>query len=255
MISRRNFLKTSALASLALMTGKSALAQVSNAYCPVLMYHYVSYPPEGADRVLTDLIVTPELFTEHLTYLRDEGFTSISLAQLWAGLLSGAPLPPKPIVLTFDDGYVDSYAHATPILAQFGMIGTFFIVANFMDQPGYLTWGQAAEMKNAGMEIGNHSVSHPRLSGQSVEFQRTEIEGAAARIGEALGARPQFFCYPLGRYDNNTMRLVQESGHIAALTTSDGTVHWASNPYRMRRVRIRNRTNVNSLAWLVNRRV
>src|SRR5262249_15638147 len=124
-----------------------------------------------------------------------------------------------------------------------------------MDQPGYLTWGQAGEMRNVGMEIGNHSATHPNLAGRNREFLMNEIETAAAAINSALGFRPTAFCYPLGRYDNNTVAVVRETGHTPATTPADGRLQYTANPLRMRRVRIRNTTNVGSLEWLLNRRI
>lgn len=257
-ISRREFLMSAAVLGAGLLTPRLAQAQSKTfrrIYCPILMYHYVSYAPADADAVLADLTVAPELFSEHLDKLKALGFTSVTMKQFWNAMLNGDPLPEKPVVLTFDDGYADAYLHATPRLLEKGMVGTFYVVSSFMDQPGYLTWGQAVEMRNAGMEIGNHSVSHPNLSGRNDEFLRGEIEGGAAAIASVMGERPVSFCYPMGRYDNNTIRIVRETGHTNATTTSDGTMHRNNNPYRLSRVRVRNTTNVASLEWLVGRQV
>ena len=257
-ITRRRFLVLSAGFTAGILPGQHLLAQSGTyrqIYCPILMYHYISYAPENADSVLRDLTVTPELFSQHVAFLQENGFTSITMAQLWAGLTDGVELPEKPVIFSFDDGYADAYAHATPRLLERGMVGTFFLISNNMDQPGYLTWGQAVEMRNAGMEIGNHSASHPNLSALGYDEQFAEIDGAAQRIGEVLGARPQFFCYPLGRYNGQTVRALKESGHIAAVTTSDGTLKWTADPFRMSRIRVRNTTEVASLDWLVNRYV
>jgi peptidoglycan/xylan/chitin deacetylase (PgdA/CDA1 family) len=140
-----------------------------------------------------------------------------------------------------------------PRLAERGMTGLFYIVKNFMDQPGYMSWGHAVEMRNAGMEIGNHSSSHPNLSSLGYDAQFDEIEGAAAAIGEVMGARPQFFCYPLGRYNRTTIQILKETGHLTATTTSDGTLKYSTDPFIMSRLRIRNTTAVSTLDWLVNR--
>jgi peptidoglycan/xylan/chitin deacetylase (PgdA/CDA1 family) len=103
------------------------------------------------------------------------------------------------------------------------------------------------------MEIGNHSSSHPNLSSLGYDAQFDEIEGAAAAIGEVMGARPQFFCYPLGRYNRTTIQILKETGHLTATTTSDGTLKYSTDPFIMSRLRIRNTTAVSTLDWLVNR--
>ena len=89
---------------------------------PILMYHYVSELPPGADDMRRGLTVTPERFTAHMQFLHDQGYTTISLYDLNDALTKGTPLPPKPIILTFDDGYSDAYTNVFPVLKQFGFI-------------------------------------------------------------------------------------------------------------------------------------
>lgn len=223
--------------------------------CPILMYHYVSEVPAGADALRRDLTVTPARFAEHLDYLAGGGFTAVTLAYLASALRGEVALPAKPIVLTFDDGYDDAFANAYPALAERGMTGVFFVVSGFMEQAGYLSWAQAAEMKQSGMEIGSHSATHLNLTNLGHDALMAEIDGAAVAIEEALGERPASFCYPLGRYNTDVVNAVRETGHLAAVTTADGTLHSAASLYRLRRVRVRGRTSANGLAWLVNRQV
>lgn len=260
-LSRRNFLKILSASTVISLTHLSLSAQdeseptlMNSVLCPVLMYHYISTPPENADAVLTDLAVTPENFAAQLDYLAEAGFTTISMSELWQGLNGEIALPERPIVLTFDDGYQDAYAHATPLMLERGMKGTFYIAGHFMEQPGYLTWQQANEMRGAGMEIGCHSLTHGDMYTMTADEQRVEIEQSTAMIEAASGVRPTTFCYPLGRFNRTTRLLLNEYGYHTAVTTSDATVIYRTNPYRMGRVRIRNRTTVNSLEWLVNRR-
>jgi peptidoglycan/xylan/chitin deacetylase (PgdA/CDA1 family) len=224
-------------------------------YCPILMYHHVGYAPENADAVLRDLVVSPELFSEHLATMQTEGYVSVTMAELFEALAGRMLLPEKPVILTFDDGYSNMYEHALPRLLEKGMKGLFYLISGRMDQPSYLTWGQAAELKAAGMEIGNHTKSHPDLGKLGYSEQLAEIEEAAAAIGATLGERPKFFCYPLGHYNNDTKRIVEETGHLTATTISDGTLQYASSKFELRRVRIRNTTNTASLRWLLDRRV
>lgn len=253
-ISRRAFLGLAA----SFVVVKSAFAQSNTyrrIYCPILMYHYIDYPPEDADPVRLDLTVTPDLFSEHLFQLKTVGYTTISLAQLWEALENGKKLPPRPVIITFDDGYDDAYQHAFPRLQEMKMTGTFFIVGNFMGQPNYLTWEQAAEMKKAGMEIESHSLTHPDLSKMERTDQFNEANITADLMKQHLGARAKFFCYPLGRYNQTTIEVVQETGHLAALTTADGTLHFNGDSYRLTRVRVRNTTTAASLEWLANRQI
>jgi peptidoglycan/xylan/chitin deacetylase (PgdA/CDA1 family) len=157
--------------------------------------------------------------------------------------------------MTFDDGYADAFTHAFPILQQHSLVGTFFIVRDFMERPGYLTWQQAQTMLDAGMEIENHSASHPDLRGRDRAFLLDQIGGTAEAIEANLGKRSRFFCYPSGQYDQNTLQVVKETGHRLAVTTQDGTLHTSSNPFRLTRARVRGTTGVTGLDWLISRSV
>lgn len=252
-LSRRQFLSAAALAGAGLAVPRLAQAAQSYRHCPILMYHYVSDLPVDATPLRQGLTVTPARFAEQLDTLIASGYMAISLAQLHAGLTQDAPLPEKPVVLTFDDGYEDAYSVAAPILVERGLTGTFFIVSGFMDQPGYLSWAQAVALRDAGMEIGNHSATHPDLSWLASDALAPEIDGAAAAIESVLGARPQVFAYPLGHYNYYVRRAVEQAGHLAAVTTRDGTMQYGYYPYYLNRVRIFEAHTGASLLWLVDR--
>ncbi|GAB4469784.1 MAG: hypothetical protein Kow00124_05280 [Anaerolineae bacterium] len=234
----------------------NTMAAAGSLYCPVLMYHYISDPPEDADRYRRDLSVSPAQFAAHLDTLLEQGFTAISPALLHTALAEGADLlPDKPVILTFDDGYADAYASAFPLLAERGMTGTFFIVSGFMDQPGYLSWAQAGEMLGAGMAIESHSATHPDLTTLGQDALAVEVEESAAAIERTLGVRPQTFCYPLGRWSRRVVAALQNSGYLGAFTTRDGTLHTTARRYQMPRLRVRGRYTARTIDWLVNRRV
>lgn len=255
---RREFFKAALAVAAGLWKPRlwKALSQTSvrrTIHCPILMYHYVGPLPTEADRYRRDLTVEPALFQEHCAYLVDNGYSTVNLAQLYAALSKGQPLPEKPVILTFDDGYAGMATYATPILQSFNLTGTFFVVQNFMGMPGYLTWDEAAGMLNAGMEIENHSATHADLREQDEEMLMQQIEGPAQVMEAMLGRRPRFYCYPAGRFDDEVVRILQATDHLMAVTTNDGTLHSNRDLYRLKRCRIRNTTGVESLAWLINR--
>lgn len=219
------------------------------------MYHHIGYTPSHTDGTTENNTVSPENFAQHIGYLHSTGFVSVGLSDLWAALFQGASLPPKPVVVTFDDGYDDAYRYAFPVLQNRAMTGTFFLITNFMGGAGFLNWGQAASMKQAGMEIGNHTMSHRSLAGLPYQQQVDEIDGAAKALADHLGARPKFFCYPEGHHDGHSVEVVRKTGHQAAVTISDGTLHSRSSVYTLTRVRVRASTDTKELNWLVNRQV
>lgn len=208
---------------------------------PILMYHYISPLPEGADTIRQDLTVTPEAFAAQLAYLQAAGYTSISLFELFAALQGETRLPDKPIVLTFDDGYADAYAYAFPLLQRYGFTGTFFVIANVIEGgvEGFLTWEQARAMAEAGMSIQSHSLDHVDLRERSAEFLRHQLEGSRALIEARVGQPVRFFCYPAGRYDDATVRALAQAGYWGAVTTAWGDTHTLRERYTWPRLRVR----------------
>jgi peptidoglycan/xylan/chitin deacetylase (PgdA/CDA1 family) len=208
---------------------------------PILMYHYIDVPPEDSDIFRRDLTVAPDIFRAHLITLRERGYTSITLTQLREALVTGAPLPDRPVVLTFDDGHRDNYVNAFPILLQEGFTGTFFIITDLVEarHPDYVTWEQLQEMQAAGMEIGSHTRTHPNLPGHNVESLWNELAGARAILEQRLGEEIRTFAYPAGAFDDGVIHLAYEAGYHAAVVTRQGVTHTTGNLLTLRRVRVR----------------
>jgi len=217
---------------------------------PVLMYHYISELPADADRYRRDLTVSPENFRAHLRYLRDAGYTAITLTDLYLHLTEGYPLPEHPIVLTFDDGYRDAYEVAFPILLEFGFSGTFFVLstpAHYEWEP-YLTWPQMKEMAAAGMEVQGHGRDHVDLRGQSYDYLVYQILGIQEAISYHIGRPARFFCYPAGKYDEDVVAVLKSAGFWGAVTTEWGQTHTREGLFVMPRIRIRRSTTLASFA-------
>jgi len=211
------------------------------AQVPILMYHYVSDVPPGADRLRRDLTVTPENFRAQLQYLADEGYHPITLSDMYFHLTQGYPLPDKPVVLTFDDGYRDAYEIVFPMLLDYGFPGTFFVLATPMHQESidYITWAQAKEMSDAGMAIEGHGRDHMDLRGRSNDFLVYQILGIQEAIDYHTGRLPRFFAYPSGQYDANTIAVLESAGYWGAVTTEWGKDHTLESRFEMPRLRVR----------------
>ncbi len=216
---------------------------------PILMYHYISTPPADADIYRVDLSTPPDLFAAHLDRLTAEGYTTISLYQLLAYLTQGAALPEKPVVITFDDGYRDTYENAFPRLQEHGMTATFFVVTDFLDEqrPLYLSWDMAREMLAAGMSIESHSRNHASLVGQDDDYLVWQALGSAETLQYELGRRPRFISYPAGDYDQRTIDIFHSANYWAGVTTSQGTQQSTESPFELERVRVRNTTTPDDL--------
>ncbi len=220
---------------------------------PILMYHYVSEPPEDADAYRLDLSVPPELFAAQLDRILAEGYTTISLEQLLRHLVQGAPLPEKPVIITLDDGYRDNYENAFPLLRERGMTAAFFIVTDFIDEgrPEYLTWDMVREMRDAGMTIGSHGRNHVSLKEQDTDYLIWQALGSLETIQYELGERPWFVAYPGGEYDQATIDIFKSANYWAGLTTIQGATHRSDDLFQLRRVRVRGTTTPDDLARLL----
>jgi peptidoglycan/xylan/chitin deacetylase (PgdA/CDA1 family) len=216
---------------------------------PILMYHHIALPPPDADAVRRDLSLPPEAFEQQLQYLLEEGYASITLSDLVHHLARGGPLPPRPIILTFDDGYRDAYTRAFPLLQTYGMSGTFFLITGLIDQgqPDHLSWAHVKEMHRAGMQFGSHTYTHPDLRDQPVEYLVWQILGSKEAIEERIRNPVRFFSYPSGRYDPQTVEVLRSTHFWGAVTTYQGMEQSSEHPYELRRIRVRGDETLASL--------
>lgn len=207
---------------------------------PILMYHYIEDPPPDADSIRRDLSVSPRDFKRQLRYLKQEGYESITLNDLVLFLTVGQPLPAKPIILTFDDGYRDAYTHAFPLLQRFGFVGTFFLVTSFIDaqKPDFLSWDQVQEMHAAGMKFEPHSYDHPDLRNRGFQYLVFQILGPKQAIEARTGEPCRFYAYPSGYYDQFVIDVLRSAHFWGAVLTEQGAFHTSEDLFTLRRVRI-----------------
>lgn len=219
------------------------------------MYHHVGDLPPDADAVRKSLTVSEANFQAQLKYLAEQGYTPLRIADLINALQTGAPLPDKPIILTFDDGYDDSYLNVYPTLKEYHFVGTFFIIAaptNY-GSPGYVRWEQILEMYNNGMEIGGHSLTHRyNLGATRNSTQDVEIKQAHQLMVEHLPGWTPIFSYPSGSYNQYSLNLLKSLGYIAAVTTKQGALQKSDEPLELRRIRVRGEWGINQFAYWFN---
>lgn len=209
---------------------------------PILMYHYISVPPPDSDVYRQDLSVSPGNFRSQMAWLKENGYQTISLYDLIYALnLGWPPLPDKPIILTFDDGYVDNYKSAFPILQEFGYTGIFFILTDVTDrrQSGYMTWPMLQDMSQAGMSIEVHGREHVEMVGRDHDWLVYHLLGPAQTIEANLGYQSRFLSYPAGRYDADVIAAAQAQGYWGAVTVASGTLQSSAAPFELRRMRVR----------------
>jgi peptidoglycan/xylan/chitin deacetylase (PgdA/CDA1 family) len=204
---------------------------------PIVMYHHIGPLPPNPDLFRRDLTVSPEIFEKTLDRLAEQGVTSVTMADLFEHFAGGAALPTRSVLLTFDDGYDDSYDHAFRLLKAHGMVGTFFITTDFVERPGYLTWDQIVEMADAGMEIAAHSSNHADLARIGPAELKRQLVEPKAILEEHLGQQVRFVAYPSGKYNAVVMAASRAAGYEAAVTVIHGTRHVPGMAFELRRVR------------------
>jgi peptidoglycan/xylan/chitin deacetylase (PgdA/CDA1 family) len=220
---------------------------------PILMYHYVSDLPEDADEVRTDLTISPALFHAHMDALFYQGYTPVSLYDLDNALLTGMSLPAKPVVLTFDDGYIDHYTNVFPVLKQYDFTATFFVITGTADaaDPVHLSWAQISEMSAAGMDMEPHTKTHADLRSRDYDFLVYQMLGSIESLQAYTGKTPHMFSYPIGHYDDLTLAVAGSLSIWRAVTTENGFLITTDNRLELPRLRIHDFTGVTGLLQLV----
>lgn len=216
---------------------------------PVLMYHYIRVNPNASDKVGFNLSVTRDNFNQQMDYLASHGYHTMSLDELGASLLSGAPLPDKPIVITLDDSYRDAYTEAYPILKSHGMHAVSFVITGFVGGPNYLTWDMINEMKGSGVfTFESHTVNHIALSSVSNERIRQELTDSKNALQAHLGYPINWIAYPYGKVNANVASITQQTGYVGAFGTNHGKYQSTNSMFTLPRIRIGGSDTVSSFA-------
>ncbi|GEC06687.1 hypothetical protein SSP24_43420 [Streptomyces spinoverrucosus] len=232
---------------------------MTDARVPILMYHAVATDPNDATRALS---VTPEAFARQMEVIGDLGLTPLTTADLAGRWRSGRPLPPRPALVTFDDGYEGVHRHALPVLAKHGFPATLFVSTGWIrgayDTGGglerMLDWDQVRELAGSGVEIGGHSHSHPQLDQLDDDALRFELTRCRDIVAGELGALPVSFAYPYGYSSRRVRREVRTTGYAQALAVGNDLARRSQGPYALRRVTVRRSTGIEEFERLVEGR-
>ncbi len=207
-------------------------------HIPILMYHYVEHVKDPGDKIRISLNTLPEVLDKQLDTLVKANYNFITASDL-ADILDGIkPAPPKPVILTFDDGYRDFYTDAFPILKKYGIKSVNYVVAGFLNKPNNLTVDQLKEISQSGLvEIGAHTVSHLALKGIGSKQLTAEVSSSRLQLEQVLGLSVTAFAYPYGSFDLNAIGAVKQAGFRTSVSTVAGSS--ASNSVRFFIYRLR----------------
>lgn len=216
----------------------------------VLMYHMIG-DEQGNAAIMTEANLRIQM-----NYLRDHGYHPITMQELYDYVTKGAPLPEKPVCITFDDGYLDSYTIVYPLMKEYGFPWTLFLITDDVGKPyNRMTWDQLREMANSHtVTIANHTLSHPKLHNLATCAEKEkEIVEANKALKYQLGVDNAWLAYPYGDYDDEIIDICKKAGIKMAVTTDAGRVHVGSFPYDLKRAYIGNDISIARFSERLNK--
>lgn len=199
---------------------------------PVLNYHQVNDEKHSA------LTLHVDQFREQMEYLHNQGYNTITLTQLYDYLENGTELPNKPIVITFDDGYVDNYKNVLPILKEYNMKATLFMISDAANTPGFVSTEQMHQMEAGGFDIQGHTNHHKILTKIDPTELPDALLGGKTSLEGILGEPIEYLAYPGGFNDMLVQYVTKQSGYKMAFTVQPGTVQPGDNLYALNRLAI-----------------
>jgi peptidoglycan/xylan/chitin deacetylase (PgdA/CDA1 family) len=220
---------------------------------PILMYHRINVSPPGTSSMERRLTVHPADFARQMRWLKQHGYRAVTQRELFDALFLGRRLAPKPILITFDDGYRDLYENASQVLAQLDMRATAYVISGRTKNgyPTFLTWRLLRQLEARGIEIGSHTATHASLPSLSDADVLRELVQSRLAFERRLGHPVQWLAYPGGAYDGRIERLAKRAGYVLAVTTEHGSVHSARRPFALPRLRVSDSTGVAGLAAML----
>ncbi|MBZ9688310.1 polysaccharide deacetylase family protein [Clostridium estertheticum] len=212
---------------------------------PVLMYHKLTTISAKQD----GLVILQSAFSSQMNYLKTHGYNTISLDQFYDNLSKGTALPKKPVLITFDDGYVNNYTLAYPIIKANNQKATVFMISKDIDtNPGSMTSKQLIEMDANGFRVENHTNKHENLATLSYTNQLATITKTKQVLEKLLGRKVVYLAYPYGAYNYNTIKAAKAAGCNLGITTDAGLTSKQDNPYEIKRIFMGPLDNLTSLA-------
>ncbi|MBS0545763.1 MAG: polysaccharide deacetylase family protein [Proteobacteria bacterium] len=210
----------------------------------ILMYHQVGPFDrlEGAMAAHRSTYCRVDRFAAQMAFLKRFGYTVLSMDQVAACVRGEAPIPPRAVALTFDDGYENFAEHAWPILKQHGFPAMVYLIAGLVGRPSswferdnrptppLMTADRIRQLRAEGCDFGGHSVNHVKLAEQDDATIRREVTDCKAMLQDLLGEPVRHFCYPFGSHDLRAVAACAEAGWATATTCERSPATTADDP-------------------------
>ncbi|MCY8534113.1 polysaccharide deacetylase family protein [Bacillus vallismortis] len=197
---------------------------------PILMYHSIS---SG-----NSLRVPKGEFEAHMKWLHDNGYQTVTPKEAYLMLTQDKKPSEKCVLITFDDGYTDNYEDAYPVLKKYGMKATIFMIGKSIGRKHHLTEDQMKEMAQNGVSIESHTIDHLELNGLSPEQQYSEMADSKKLFDNMFHQETSMISYPVGRYNEETLKAAEETGYQMGVTTEPGAASRDQGMYALHRVRV-----------------
>jgi peptidoglycan/xylan/chitin deacetylase (PgdA/CDA1 family) len=225
----------------------------------ILMYHQVGeFAPMAAHR---STYCDHRRFAAQMAWLYRLRYTVLRLDEALAGLRGERPLPPRAVVLTFDDGYENFYEYALPVLARFGFPAIVYALADRLGQPSawfaadgratppLMSGARLRELRRLGIDIGSHGLTHQRLAQIDRDTAGIEIAHSKDRLQQLLGEPVDHFCYPYGSYDDAVVDMTGSAGYRSAVTCDRASAFAGVDALRLPRKAISFGDSLAGYAW------
>ncbi|MCZ6593383.1 MAG: polysaccharide deacetylase family protein [Bacteroidetes bacterium] len=220
---------------------------------PVLVYHHVLPANAKVDESILNspFTISDSEFYKQMLFLSQSGYKAIHLNQL----LTATKEKPqtkfdhnKPIVITFDDGWIDNYEYAVPILKSFNFSATFFVITSYVDSAGCMSVAQLLEIQQAGMKIESHAHTHTPLELLSNSEMQWELTHSKNLLEEHLEKNVAFISFPHGSYNKKVLEAAKNAGYLGCGTSNFGYATSSSKNYQLPRILIRKNCHISEFA-------
>lgn len=187
---------------------------------PILCYHQIRDWRSTDSKTAQNYIVPVQTFKEQIKMLADSGYHTVLPDQLYAYLTTGAALPPKPIMLTFDDTDLEQFTEAAPEMKKYGFKGVFFVMTVSLGRPHYMSKEQVKQLSDDGHAIGSHTWDHHNVKQYQGQDWVTQIEKPSKQLEAITGKPIHYFAYPFGLWNPQAIPQLKQRGFVAAFQLS-----------------------------------
>jgi len=199
----------------------TAAEVLSRKQVPILCYHHIRDWKASDSKRAKDYIVPLGNFRDQLKMLADSGYHTVLPDQLFNYLNTGAELPSKPVMLTFDDTDLEQYTIAKAEMDKYGFKGVYFIMTVSLNRPNYMSREQVKDLSDKGHIIGSHTWDHHNVKQYKGDDWKTQIEKPTQQLNAITGEKVRYFAYPFGLWNKEAIPELKKRGFVAAFQLTE----------------------------------